>query len=408
MQWEALYASRTSRMKASEIRELLKLLANPQIISFAGGIPDPTLFPTDKFQAALMETMSPENASDALQYSTSEGFMPLREQIAGYMQGKNIDCSTDNILITSGSQQGLDYLGKLFLSPKDTALVYWPSYLGALGAFNAYEPEYDRLTINENKPAQDYRDKALERGSTIKFAYMCPEFANPTGHTLNEQERNRILDLAQKLDIAVIEDAAYEALHYDGYAQPSILAMELERGVDINHARTVYCGTFSKTLAPGLRVGWICAAKSVVDKLVLIKQASDLHSPTLNQIAVSKVLESGFNAHLENLRTAYAAKRDLMLSTLIKHMPEGVEWTKPDGGMFVWVTLPQNLDANALLQYAVEKEKVAFVPGQAFHPDGSGKNTFRLSFSNATREDISQGIERLAKAIRHQSKIDKT
>ncbi|MFK7835175.1 MAG: PLP-dependent aminotransferase family protein [Sulfitobacter sp.] len=400
MNWEEIFATRMGRMKASEIRELLKLLDQPDIISFAGGIPDPALFPVDAFQQALGEALSPANASNALQYSVSEGHGPLRDWIVGEMARLGVPCTRDNVLITSGSQQALDYLGKLLLTPQDTALVTWPTYMGALGAFNAYEPTYDRLIPGGNRSAQDYADTAKTAGGRVKFAYASVDFANPTGETLDRTARENILDLADTLDIAVIEDSAYQALRYDGAAIPPMLALEIARKGSIEDCRTLYCGSFSKTLAPGLRVGWVCGAASVITQMVLLKQAADLHSATLNQMAINTVARSIFEDHTAKLRQTYVARRDSMLTALQTHMPEGVSWTKPEGGMFIWVALPKHMDGGTLLRHALEHQRLAFVPGQAFFADRSGANTLRLSFSMADDTQIAKGMERLGAAIR--------
>ena len=266
MDWTQVLATRSSRMKASEIRELLKLLDQPDIISFAGGIPDPALFPTDAFRDAFSAALTGPQAGAALQYSVSEGHRPLRDWIAGEMGKLGIPCTTDNILITSGSQQALDYLGKLMVSPNDTILLGWPTYLGALGAFNAYEPSYDRLDPNSNRSAESFAETAAAAGGRVKFAYLSVDFANPTGETLARTAREKVIDLADEMDIAIVEDAAYQTLRYDGEAVPPILALEIARKGSIEDCRTLYCGSFSKSLAPGLRVGWVCAAdrKSVV------------------------------------------------------------------------------------------------------------------------------------------------
>ena len=398
MDWNALFATRASRMKASEIRELLKLLAQPDILSFAGGIPDPALFPADAFRDAMADALSPARQATALQYSVSEGYPPLRDWLAAHMGDLGVPCSRDNILVTSGSQQALDYLGKLLLSPGDTALVGWPTYLGALGAFNAYEPRYDRLDTRGNRAAADYAEAAAP--GRVKFAYTSVDFANPTGQTLDLAQRETLLDLAEELDIAVIEDAAYQALRYDGEALPPVLALEIARKGGIDACRTLYCGSFSKTLAPGLRVGWVCGAAEVVSRLVLIKQAADLHSATLNQMAIAEVAAAVFDAHCETLRGTYRARRDAMLAALEAQMPEGVDWTRPEGGMFVWVSLPRGMDATRLLEHALATQRVAFVPGQAFHADASGANTLRLSFSLADEARIADGMARLGAAIR--------
>jgi DNA-binding transcriptional MocR family regulator len=396
-----LFATRTSRIKASEIRELLKLLDQPDIISFAGGIPDPKLFPVAAFRDAYTAALGPGKSDVALQYSTTEGYRPLRDWIAGQMADLGIPCSADNILITSGSQQALDYLGKMFLSPGDTALVGWPTYLGALGAFNAYEARFDKLELHSNRPPQDIVDAAQANGGAVKFAYLSVDFANPTGGTVDRLERERVLDLAETLDIAVIEDAAYQALRFDGEAIPPILALEVARKGNIDDCRTIYCGSFSKTLSPGLRIGWVCAAKPAISQLVLIKQAGDLHSATLNQMAVAEVAISGFATHVDAVRTCYKHRRDQMLAALEAHMPAGVTWTKPEGGMFIWLTLPEAMNGADLLADALRSERVAFVPGGAFFADGSGANTLRLNFSSPNDAAIHEGISRLARVMRH-------
>ena len=399
LNWENIFATRSSRMRASEIRELLKLLERPDIISFAGGIPDPALFPDAEFKQAYADIFSGPTVNAALQYSVSEGYKPLREWLVGQMKALGVPCELDNVFIVSGSQQGLDYLGKLFLSPKDTALVTAPTYLGALQAYNAYEPTYDQLTPNGNRTPDSYRAAATQAGGRVKFAYLSADFANPTGETVDLAAREKLIDLADELDIAIIEDAAYQSLRYDGEAIPPILALEIVRKGNINDTRTIYCGSFSKTLAPGLRVGFVVASVPVIRKLVLMKQAADLHSSTINQIAIHQVAERGFDAQVAKVRKTYSHRRDCMLAALAKYMPDGTSWTKPQGGMFVWVTLPKGMDGAKLLARSLETAKVAFVPGQAFFADGTGANTFRLSFSCANDEMIEEGISRLGKLI---------
>ena len=400
MQWNDILATRASRMKASEIRELLKLLDQPDIISFAGGIPDPALFPKAEFAAAFSDVLSGDQATAALQYSVSEGYKPLRDWIAAQMAEIGVPCTAENILITSGSQQALDYLGKLMISPKDTVLCGWPTYLGALGAFNAYEPSYDRLDPQGNRSADDYRQTALAAGGRVKFAYLSVDFANPTGETLALSAREAVIDLADQLDIAIVEDAAYQTLRYDGQAIPPILALEIARKGSIEACRTLYCGSFSKSLAPGLRVGWVCAGKEVISRLVLMKQAADLHSSTANQIVTHRVARDIFAPHVAQLRGVYGARRDHMLAALAREMPAGVTWTKPEGGMFVWLTLPKGMDGAELLAKSLQSERVAFVPGRAFFADGSNGNTLRLSFSCADEAAIDEGIKRLGRLIR--------
>ena len=396
----AQFAKRVARMKASEIRELLKLLDQPGMMSFAGGIPDPALFPAEAFATAFQDALTPERQAQSLQYSVSEGYLPLRTWIAEHMASIGVACGPENVMITSGSQQALDYLGKLFLSPGDTALVGWPTYLGALAAFNAYEPRYDQLRIGENQSPMSFAAAAEAAGGKVKFAYLSPDFANPTGITMTRAERLHVLQMAEELGIAVLEDAAYQPLRYEGEAIPPLLALELEQKGDIEACRTIYCGTFSKSLSPGLRVGWVVAAKPVISQLVLTKQASDLNSAAINQIVTHQVASTLFDSHVEQLRAVYGRRRDAMLEALDRFMPEGVTWTRPEGGMFVWLTLPEGADSTALLERSLAEEKVAYVPGSAFFADGTGRNTLRISFSNGSEAMITEGMTRLGRLFK--------
>jgi len=400
-EWEPAYAGRAARMRASEIRELLKLLDQPDIISFAGGIPDPALFPEEAARSAYGAILGdPALAKVALQYSVSEGYLPLRQWIAGHMSRQGAPCDAGNILVTSGSQQGLDFLARLLISPGDTALVTWPTYLGALQAFGACEPRYDRLALDRtNITSPAYAEAAAASGGRVKYAYVVPDFANPTGETMTLAARERLLSLAAELDIAVIEDAAYAALRYDGDPIPALIALDAARTGHVDGARIIYCGTFSKTLTPGLRVGWICAARPVISRLVLVKQASDLNSPLLNQMVMHRLAEATYPAQVTASRDRYRARRDRMLAALARHMPGGVRWTRPDGGLFVWLELPETIDGAQLLDRSVKEARVAFVPGRAFFADGSGANTVRLSFSLATEDEIEAGVERLAAVL---------
>ncbi|WP_430250041.1 PLP-dependent aminotransferase family protein [Neorhizobium sp. DAR64860/K0K1] len=399
LDWDHIFATRSSRMKASEIRELLKLLEQPDIISFAGGIPDPALFPAEEFQKAYADIFSGAQVNSALQYSVSEGYKPLRDWIVADVAKIGIDCTADNVFITSGSQQALDYLGKLFLSPNDTALVTWPTYLGALSAFNAYEPTYDQLSVNGNRTPEAYRETASKAGGSVKFAYLSADFSNPTGETIDLAGREKLLALADELDIAILEDAAYQNLRFDGEPVSPILALDIARSGGIEKTRTIYSGSFSKTLAPGLRVGFVIGAMPVIRKLVLLKQAADLHSSTINQIAVEHVASRGFDEQVAKIKRVYSGRRDSMLAALAKYMPKGTKWTKPEGGMFVWLTLPEGTDGAELLAKSLATEKVAFVPGKAFYADGSNANTLRISFSCANDEMIDEGIKRLGRLI---------
>jgi DNA-binding transcriptional MocR family regulator len=399
--WANSYADRAKLMRASEIREFLKLLDQPEIISFAGGIPEPALFPIEAIRAAYAAVLAdPYEGPQALQYSVSEGYRPLRRWIAEHLTRLDAPCEVDNVIVTSGSQQALDFIGKLFLSPGRTALVTAPTYLGAIQAFNPYEPRYDILSLDSTgRTAASYRAAAAEAGGRVALAYAVPDFANPTGETLSEAARLHLLDLAEDLGIPLIEDAAYQALRFEGDPVPSCLALDVRRTGHIDRTRVIYCGTFSKTISPGLRIGWICAARELVHKVVLAKQAADLHSATLNQMVLHRVAQATHDDQMDRAIRTYSARRDAMLAALDRHMPEGVTWTRPQGGMFVWVTLPAGLDGADLLAAALAEERVGFVPGGAFFVDGSGANTIRLNFSLQPEAVIEDGIARLSRLV---------
>lgn len=390
LDWDAHYAARASRMAASEIRELLKLLDQPDIISFAGGIPDPELFPLDAIRASYDGILSdPARAALALQYSVSEGYAPLRQWLADYMGTLGVPCDADNIIITNGSQQALEFLGRLFINPDSQVMVARPTYLGALQAFNSYQPTY----VPFPETAED--EAAIAAKGSPRFGYIMPDFQNPTGVSLTMEQRLAALDLAERLDMPLIEDAAYEKLRYEGDALPPLMAIEAERKGGIDNGRVIYSGTFSKTVVPALRLGWLVAPKAVISKLVLIKQASDLHTSTLNQMVMYEVASKTMLSNLERIRATYNQRRHATLNALEKYMPASVSWTRPQGGMFIWVTLPDGMDGAEVLGRAIQDARVAFVPGSAFFADRSGRNTLRLSFSLMTDARINEGIKRL-------------
>jgi DNA-binding transcriptional MocR family regulator len=390
------YASRMMGMKASEIRELLKLIDRPDVISFAGGIPDPELFPADAARDAYAAAL--RDPAAALQYGISEGHAALRAWIAAEMAREGVAAGPNNILITAGSQQGLDFLGKALLSPGDTVLCEYPTYLGALQAFSAYEPRYDRLRAGGNRTPASYIGRAAQAGGVVKALYLVPDFANPTGLTLSVGEREDGLRLARELGALVIEDAAYRALRFSGQALPSLQALDIAASSDLERSRVLYLGTFSKTVAPGMRVGWICAPAALIAKLTLLNQASALHVSSINQIAMLKIVERGYTARITEARAHYRRKREALLDALERYV-RGLAWTIPEGGLFSWLTLPEGVDAAKLLERALTEVRVAFVPGAAFHPDGSGANTLRLSYSLPTTERIEEGIWRLARLL---------
>ena len=399
--YEPRYARRAERMRASEIRELLKLLEKPGIISFAGGIPDPKLFPTAAVEAAYDAILEDkERSAQALQYSVSEGYPELRQWIAAHMNRLGVPATADHILVTSGSQQALEFLGRLFLTEGDTALVTAPTYLGALQAFSAYEPRYDTLSPeNGNRTPASYREAAASNGGSVKFAYVVPDFANPTGETLSLEARRGLLTLARDLDCPVIEDTAYVSLRYEGEHVAAMQAIDCAASGGLDNSRVVYCGSFSKVLTPGLRIGWVCAAEPIIRRLTLIKQASDLNSSLINQMVMYRLAADTYDVQAAKASAHYRCRRDAMLTALEAHMPAGTRWTRPEGGLFVWVTLPSHLVGAELLKRAIAEAGVAFVPGSAFFTDGSGRNTIRLSYSLPDEATIADGIARLGKLV---------
>lgn len=394
--WEKRFADRARNMHASEIRDLFALLGNPDIISFAGGFPDADLFASPQFLDGYQKYLR-DCPQVSLQYCASEGYLPLRRWIAGFMHRQGVICSSDNILITSGAQQAIEFLSRLFLEKGSSVAISKPSYLGALQIFDAYEPDYrffDAKGKAAGRPSPDTDD-----ASPLKLIYANPDFSNPTGETMGTCARRQLLALARDNDIPLVEDAAYSALRYEGSTLPSIMQLDIEECGSIENSLVVYCGSFSKTMTPGMRIGWICAATPLIQKLVLLKQSSDLNSSTINQMVMHRVAAEMFDERVLASRQAYRQRRDNLISALEQYMPDKVCWQKPEGGMFVWLTLPDGLDANALLAKAIALEGVAFVPGRPFHPDGSGRNTLRLCFTSCPPERAREGIKRLSRLI---------
>ena len=397
--WQHRYARRTEQIKSSAIREILKLTQSPEIISFAGGLPAPEAFPIEAIRKATDYVLT-EIGTRALQYYPTEGYPPLRELICGLIAEQGVHLTPENVLITSGSQQALDLLGKIFINRGDHILVESPSYLGALQAFNVYGVEYIAVPFDEEGMRADALEEALRSGP--KFIYLIPNFQNPTGITMSLRRRRQVIELAERFGVPIVEDDPYGKLRYEGEHIPSMLALDAEyRGECESYCgNVIYLSTFSKTLAPGLRMAWITAPAEVIRKFVMGKQGADLHSPTLNQFLTYETAKDGaLNRYIEHTRQLYGERRRVMLEALEAHFPEEVTWTRPQGGMFLWVTLPEGMDAREILEKAVER-KVAFVPGGYFFPNGGGENTMRLNFSNASPEHIREGIARLGQVLK--------
>lgn len=397
--WAQRFAQRTQRMKSSAVRELLKLTELPDVISFAGGLPAPETFPLERFTEASARVMT-EFGSRALQYSTTEGYRPLRELIAAHATRYGILVEADNILITSGSQQALDLIGKVFVNPGDHILVESPTYLGALQAWNAYQAEYVAADTDDDGYIMASVDAKMRTGP--KFAYALPNFQNPSGVTLSIERRTRLIELADHYGVPILEDDPYGQLRYEGEHLPALVTLDSQfRPADGAQysGNVIYLSTFSKTLSPGIRLGWIVAPVEVIRKLVQAKQGTDLHTSTVSQMVAYEVAAGGFlDQHVKQIRAIYRERRDTMLAALKAHFPPGVTWTRPQGGLFLWLKFPDTLDAADLLTSAID-EKVAFVPGESFFVDGSGRNTARLNFSNASPDRINEGIARLARCV---------
>lgn len=398
--WENRYAQRTQRMKSSAIRELLKLTEDPEVISFAGGLPAPDVFPVEEFTAACEKVLK-DFGAQALQYGSTDGYQPLREMIARHTGRYGISVSPDNILITSGSQQALDLIGKVFINPGDRILVEEPTYLGALQAWNAYGSEYVTVPMDEDGMITSELENALRCG--VKFIYVLPNFQNPTGMTLSLQRRQELIEIADRYGVPIIEDDPYGQLRYEGENLPSIVTMDNEyrqNGSNEYRGNVIYLSTFSKILAPGLRLAWVIAPTSVIRKLVQAKQGADLHTSTFNQIVAFEVARGGFlDRHIWLIRRVYGERRNIMLDAMEELFPPGVTWTKPKGGLFLWGMLPKGMDTAEMFKVAVER-KVAFVPGTSFYALGGGENTMRLNFSYCSPDQIQIGIERLGNVLK--------
>jgi 2-aminoadipate transaminase len=397
--WTHRYAQRTQRMTSSAIRELLKVTEQPDMISFAGGLPAPEVFPVEEMAVATDRVLR-DFGPQALQYSTTEGYRPLREWLAQHTATPGLTISPDNILITSGSQQALDLLGKIFINAGDRLLVEAPTYMGALQAFNAYEAEYLAIPSDEQGMLTAELESALRIGP--KLIYSLPTFQNPSGVTLTLDRRQHLVELAARYGVPIIEDDAYGQLRFEGDHLPSLLAVAgpgSANGSGVYDGNVLYLSTFSKTLAPGLRLAWIVAPLEVIRKLVQAKQGADLHSATFSQMVAYEIIRDGFlQQHVPVIRQVYRERREVMLAALADHFPPGVHWTRPEGGLFLWVTLPQGVNAAELLPAALAA-KVAFVPGAAMFPNGGGENTLRLNFSNAAPDKIREGIARLGRVL---------
>lgn len=387
------FSDRMNVLTGSEIRELLKLTEQPDIISFAGGLPAPELFPTEELKRIAVCVME-ESGKQALQYSTTEGFLPLRKHIAERMLAKNqIKTDASQILMTSGSQMGLDFSARVFLNKDDIVLLESPSYLGAINAFKASEAKFIEVPTDEKGMIISELEKILKREERVKMIYVIPDFQNPSGRTWSMERRHEFMEVVNKYEIPVIEDNPYGELRFEKEMLPAFKALDTKGLV-------VYLGTFSKILVPGYRLGWVCASAEKLEKYNFIEQASSLQASTISQMEVSKYMDLyNLDDHIAKIKGVYRKRRDIMLKTMDEEFPEEVQYTRPEGGLFTWVILPEYINARDMALECIEK-KVAYVPGGSFFPNGGHENTFRLNYSCMPEEKIIEGIKRIAEVIK--------
>ncbi|MDI3475583.1 MAG: 2-aminoadipate transaminase [Thermococcaceae archaeon] len=401
LNFESYFSEKALKMKASEIRELLKLVETSDVISLAGGLPAPETFPVEVIKEITKEVLS-KHADKALQYGTTKGFTPLRLALARWMEKRyGIPMSKVEVMIVAGSQQALDLIGRVFIDPGDIVVVEAPTYLAALNAFKFYEPEFVSIPMDDDGMKVDLLEEKLKKlkaeGKRVKFVYTVSTFQNPAGVTMSLERRKHLIELASEYDFLIVEDNPYSELRYSGEPIPPIKHFDDE-------GRVIYLGTFSKIFAPGFRLGWVSAHPHFIRKMEIAKQAVDLCANPFGQVIAWKYVEDGhLDRHIPRVIEFYKPRRDAMLEALEEYMPEGVRWTKPDGGMFIWVTLPEGIDTKLMMEKAVAKG-VAYVPGEAFFAHRDVKNTMRLNFTYVPEEKIREGVRRLAEVIEEEMK----
>ncbi len=387
------FADRMSMLKGSEIREFMALTAKSDFISFAGGMPAPELFPTEQIMEAARIVLE-EKGQEALQYGTTEGIPRLREQIAERMKAKNnISTDADHILMTSGSQEGLAFSAQVFLNKGDVVLLESPSYLGAINAFKTCEPNFIEIPTDSDGMLMDELENVLQSTENVKMIYVIPDFQNPSGKTWSLERRKQFMELVNQYEIPVIEDNPYGELRFEGEYLPALKSMDTKGFV-------VYLGTFSKILAPGFRLGWICAKEKILAKYNFIKQAYSLQAPTISMLIASQWMDMyDLDAHVEKIRDCYKKRKNIMLEIMRKELPDSCTFTDPEGGLFTWIELPEHVNAKEL-SVKCFNEKVAFVTGTGFYPNGGHENTLRLNYSNMPEKKIKEGMLKLCRIIK--------
>ena len=387
------FARRLENAEGSAIREILKLASNPEVISFAGGLPAPELFPVEEMKKVALAVLE-EQGRAAMQYYATDGYPPLREAIAERMNRKlHTNVTADSILVTNGSQQCLDFVGRVFLDEGDKIIVESPSYLGALNAFKAYGPEFIEIPTDEDGMIMSELEKALAANPDVKFIYVIPDFQNPSGRTWPIERRKQFMEIINKYEIPVAEDNPYGELRFEGEIFPSLKSYDTKGLV-------LFFGTFSKIFAPGFRLGWVSASPEILEKFNISKQAAELQASTISQMEMAKFIEMyDLDAHVEKIKEVYGKRRTIMLDAMDEYFPEGIKFTRTDGGLFTWVTLPEGIDAAQLMKDVVLPNNVAYVPGEPFYPNGGNANHFRMNYSCMPEDKIVEGVKRLGKAL---------
>jgi 2-aminoadipate transaminase len=397
---ENKFAERARLIKSFETREILKVTERPEIISFAGGLPAPELFPVETLKEVCNAVLSEEGAA-SLQYSTTEGYIPLREAICQRMKGVGINSTIENVLITSGSQQAIDLTGRLFINEGDTIICESPTYLAAINAFKSYQAKFVEVAMDEEGMVIEELEKKLQEHPDTKFIYTIPDFQNPTGRTLKLERRMRMIELANQYDVLIVEDNPYGAVRFAGEALPPVKHFDTE-------SRVIYISTFSKIFTPGLRLGWICADESFIDKYVAFKQSADLHSDSFAQRMTSKYMELyDIEEHITKIKAVYKERCTTMLSCIEEFFPKNLSHSKPEGGLFIWVELPEGVDSTHIFKECL-KNNVACVPGVPFFPNGTQKNTLRLNYSNMSKEKIIEGMKRMGEVLHRELEKETT
>lgn len=385
------FAKRTHLVKSSETREILKVTEKPEVISFAGGLPAPELFPVEALKDVCNAVLIEEGA-DSLQYSTTEGYIPLREAIRQRMKFLGINSPVENVLVTSGSQQAIDLTGRLFIDEGDTIICESPTYLAAINAFKSYNAKFVEVPMDDDGMVMEELEKKLQKHPDTKFIYTIPDFQNPTGRTLKFERRKRMIELANQYDMLIVEDNPYGAIRFAGDALPPVKHFDTEN-------RVIYISTFSKIFSPGLRLGWICADESIIEKYVAFKQTADLHTDSFAQRMTAKYLELyDIEEHINIIKAVYKERCTAMLSCIKEFFPKNINYSVPEGGLFIWVELPESVDSRKLFAECLENN-VAFVPGAPFFPNGTKKNTLRLNYSNMPKDKIYEGMKRIGEVL---------